>query len=100
MSGKHTPGPWAVTHEDAKNTIFGIAGPVGNGEATFIAKIPRPHIGVAQAESNARIIAAAPDLLANLQFAVTLLSAMPLISGTAQVEAMRAAIAKATGEPS
>lgn len=38
----------------------------------------------------------AQGLLTNLQFAVKLLEAMPFIRGTAQVDAMNAAIAKAT----
>jgi hypothetical protein len=49
------------------------------------------------AEANARLIAAAPELLSNLQFAVKLLSNLPGFAGTAQVEHMQAAISKATG---
>ena len=44
---------------------------------------------------DARLIAEAPNLLAHLKFAVALLG--PLCGGTAQVEAMRAAITKAEG---
>lgn len=47
---------------------------------------------------DARLMAAAPELLGHLRFAVKLLGAIPAISGTAQVDAMRAAIANATGE--
>lgn len=47
---------------------------------------------------DANLIAAAPELLAELKFAVKLLSAFPAINGTAQVERMRAAIAKAEGQ--
>ena len=55
MSAKHTPGPWRVG--DAANTIFG---PPTQGE------LPERIAGLAQGESrkaNARLIAAAPDLL-------------------------------------
>ena len=38
------------------------------------------------------------ELLAELKFAVKLLSAFPAINGTAQVERMRAVIAKAEGQ--
>ena len=48
-----------------------------------------------QATDIARLIAAAPELLAHLEFAVALLE--PLIGGTAQLEALRAAITKAEG---
>ena len=44
------------------------------------------------------LIAAAPDLLAHLEFAVKLLSAFPAMSGTAQVERMRDIISQARGE--
>ena len=48
-----------------------------------------------QATDIARLILEAPNLLAHLKFAVALLG--PLCGGTAQVEAMRAAITKAEG---
>ena len=48
-----------------------------------------------QASDIARLVAAAPELLAHLKFAVALLG--PLCGGTAQLEAMRAAITKAEG---
>lgn len=47
-------------------------------------------------EANARLIASAPELLANLEFAVKLLQ--PLLGATAQVQHMRAVIKKAKGE--
>lgn len=49
-------------------------------------------------EANARLIAAAPELLEHLRFAVKLLR--PWAGGTAQVQAMEAAIAKAEGSSS
>lgn len=51
-----------------------------------------------ESEANARLIAAAPELLSSLRFAVKLLSALPHVNGTVQLDYMRAAIAKATGE--
>lgn len=48
-----------------------------------------------EATDIARLIAESPNLLAQLKFAVALLG--PLCGGTAQVEAMRAAITKAEG---
>jgi hypothetical protein len=48
------------------------------------------------AEAN-RLITAAPKLRAHLEFAVKVLSGIPAIGGTAQVEAMRATLAKLEG---
>ena len=52
--------------------------------------------GTDPAEANARLIAAAPDLLTELEYAVRLLA--PLMGGTAQVQRMRQVVAKARGE--
>lgn len=41
--------------------------------------------------------AAAPQLLAHLRFAVKLMSGFPALNATAQLDAMRETIAKATG---
>lgn len=48
-------------------------------------------------EREARLISAAPELLSSLEFAVKLLSGLPHVGGTAQLEHMRSVIAKATG---
>lgn len=45
--------------------------------------------------ADARLIAAAPELYAHLEFAVKLLGGLPGFAGTAQIESMRAALAKA-----
>lgn len=58
----HTPGPWAAT-------VGGMliqADPNRDGRA--IAKADHIDVGREQAEANARLIAAAPDLLKALQF--------------------------------
>nr|WP_144033761.1 hypothetical protein [Sphingomonas laterariae] len=47
--------------------------------------------------ANAHLVAAAPDLLAQLKFATKLLGAFPAVGSTAQVDAMRRAIASAEG---
>ena len=52
---------------------------------------------VDEAEANARLIAAAPELLSSLEFAVKLLYGLPHVAGTAQLDHMRSVIAKATG---
>jgi hypothetical protein len=92
---QHTPGEWRKV---GNYTIS--AKPNGKdidvGEVYF-GGASRCQANEKEAEANAILIAAAPELLAHLQFAVKLLGSLPAIGGTAQVEAMRATIAKATG---
>ncbi len=79
----HTPGPWRYTKVGGQSRDFQI---VSVGSGGFIAQ--------ASHEPYARLIAAAPDLLAALR---------PMVDGTywindEQVKAARAAIAKAEGK--
>ena len=94
----HTPGPWFMS---------GVRFRMNGGEWHSINRYdealkqdenvccvgydPRTGIGMA----DARLIAAAPCLLAQLEFAVKLLR--PWCGGTAQVERMEEVIAKARG---
>lgn len=102
MSAKHTPGPWAANFMKLNGeTYHWHVVDAKHGTMNAVAMSDEESGTPRTAEelrANALLIAAAPELLAHLKFAVALLGAMPLISGTAQVEAMRAAIAKATGE--
>ena len=84
MSG-HTPGPWTVTPD------------------SFVMAGSRPSIGVARIithaqefVANARLIAAAPDLLEACR-AVLLARIVCPEDMSAEVELVRAAIAKAEG---
>ena len=117
MTKEHTPSPWLI-----HGGMLGHRGDIFSPTAAYIKdchhiarcfapKPEKPVIcelqavqiereAIAVIEANARLIAAAPELLANLEFAVKLLSACPAMGGTAQVEAMRAVIAKAKGEAS
>lgn len=92
--GGHTPGPWG----------FGYA---SNYEGYYVAPLGKlPTLAAVQAkginafnypnetEANARLIAASPELLAHLEFAVKLLRQF---GHSAQVQAMEAVIAKARG---
>ena len=100
----YTPGPWVY-----RAGLPYDWGWVTDARGDFIAqaKDPRANDGATLAAhraartdpwaANARLIAAAPELLGHLRFAVKLLSALPGFAGTAQVEAMAAAIAKAEG---
>ena len=87
---KHTPGPW-VSRETPDDADFTHE---INSKAT-------PYFGVAavyaiaqNAPANARLIAAAPDLLEALKMALVWLD----YEGKYDVLAIRAAIAKATGD--
>lgn len=61
------------------------------------AVIDERKANTAERERMNRIRDAAPDLLAQLEYAVKLLGAFPALNGTAQVQSMRDTIAKALG---
>ena len=85
----HTPGPWEVMIDDAGFIDFYRID--ANGETVGEALL---------GEADARLIAAAPDLLAALQALVVLDDGnrSELWCWSEEFEAARAAIAKATGE--
>jgi hypothetical protein len=90
MSTKHTPGPWTI-HTDGLGITF-IAAPEGS--------VAELH-GAPEKVANARLIAAAPELLS---VAKTLLLYVETYGGevtkniAAALPLYRAAIAKATGQ--
>lgn len=88
MTAQHTPGPWQY-----HVTVDGDAIVAGGGKVR-VAEALVCDVGYEDERANARLIAAAPDLLA----------ACEAMIGTAKkagmnVSAFRAAIAKAKGEP-
>ena len=99
MEIKHTPGPWQF---DEVATTCGRAFRIGAGEMLKAGKgcciIYDDYHGNPENErkANARLIAAAPDLLDACDFALTILEGMGNGSGGA-ANACRAAIAKAEG---
>lgn len=99
MNSKHTPGPWAVDDDNRPGMEWNRHIVSGDNAICFMAhsdgKDPE------QDEANARLIAAAPELLEELRDAVETIKAM---SGKdlscdphEDVSAFEAAIAKATG---
>ena len=90
----HTPGPWVVNALPSDPYVVFGGGIHGNGEPRQICVTANGFFGCDESIANARLIAAAPDLLAAL---VAVLNDFP---GTknARTEAARSAIAKATGE--
>ena len=94
MSAKHTPGPWRL---DNRGTTYIVDKP-GDGYITRdICRMDSSTMSAFHQEGNARLIAAAPDLLDALQqwaHAVEIGDEVELINASA---ARDAAIAKAIG---
>lgn len=100
MGIKHTPGPWRVSSESPRiikkdyraigsDAGFLIASTMGNDNSGFYASEQ-------EADANARLICAAPDLLESLE--ELLAATQHLEPCPATVDKARAAIAKAKGE--
>lgn len=63
MNAKHTPGPWTVSHPAISFQITAGKIHVADAFAKVSAGISDKYILESEAEANARLIAAAPDLL-------------------------------------
>lgn len=117
MSSKHTPGPWEVAEEDGELFVQVVNQPASCHPMFDRYRIIHGHVGgdptenptpdLGTPEANARLIAAAPELLEALLEAVEC-GMVPVSSAkeggasafSAQVrcaDRIRAAIAKATG---
>jgi hypothetical protein len=88
---KHTPGPWEIEGEGQD-----VVGILAMGHNHFIAKLSGWATEIQDA--NARLIAAAPDLLEACKVALSIIEAEQEACGIyrAHTEIIRAAIAKAT----
>jgi hypothetical protein len=96
---KHTPGPWrAQLHEDFE----GQWGVVSTCEIEWLIAEAAPHIDGDPDEANARLIAAAPELLEALQALRRICADTPAVERNPRFvtanSAALAAIAKAKGE--
>ncbi len=104
---KHTPGPWAVctwaSHMPLSGWPSEVCADDGEGDGTTICmfyKVDLYDFDRAAVEANARLIAAAPDLLAACEAALDELEYFhePQMTGTSGIiRDLRAAIAKARG---
>jgi len=98
MNAKHTPGPWNIGSSDLPVSRMSIhcKGHKDSCHSTVALMVSRGVIGISHDEefANARLIAAAPDLLDVLEELVAEFGVCGL------TEKARAAIAKATGEQS
>lgn len=99
----HTPGPWAKHTPSSPTQTAVIARELPDHQRTVVAVIPdHREFGVAsvadfyEAEANARLIAAAPDLLFHLQRLVRAIDRAPANFADGLADEARAAIAKAT----
>lgn len=100
----HTPGPWRLDNNIAygwKTNPFSITVRKRGVHSTTVANIPaKQTISRDEAEANARLIAAAPELLEALQAIVKSLVDQDdegMIEHAQQMIDARVAIAKATG---
>lgn len=102
---KHTPGPWTITHaiigssEPVKHPSAIVASPSGSVD-TICDFDWMTRRGITEQQSNAALIAAAPDLLAALEAVVDCHAALTRHVGHSDDAAVclvtaRAAIAKA-----
>lgn len=102
---KHTPGPWHIVIDDDGNPLSGRPMVAAAPELDcaivhwdgFIQKYWRSARGDKEIHANARLIAAAPDLLEALELADAALSGANMNMQVVERK-VRAAIAKAKGE--
>ena len=97
MTTKHTPGPWYVgsgTYEG--RNIYSVASVTDDDGFTYQPIVASAEDdGIKCWDANARLIAAAPDLLEALQ---NLSGALDAVAYGAALAQARTAIAKATGD--
>lgn len=97
---KHTPGPWRAACRRGYAAV--ASGPEGN--TVMVADCRTVDVDLPTATANARLIAAAPELLRIATKIMASYDAGHLIyswgtkGGNSQVEMLRSAIAAATGE--
>jgi len=110
---KHTPGPWIVcTMDDSDNALSIEQDRLARGdeEPSIVAEVDLCGDGIDRTtgEANARLIAAAPDLLAACEESLRVLTLESVTDrlytqpgmeqGYEAIDILRAAIAKATGK--
>ncbi|MDP9992011.1 hypothetical protein J2W28_001039 [Variovorax boronicumulans] len=90
MSAHHTPGPWRAVEWTCHAATTVIAGGVVVAECSGFGRLADESLG------DARLVAAAPELLVALQLAVRQNGCDMLMTGE-ELRQCEAAIAKATG---
>lgn len=95
MSARHTSGPWFVTETAPDRDIDYSGETFVRWHANGMPLVTLGNYAPDERRANARLIAAAPDLLEALE---ELLNALPSATTHPAIKAARAAIARATGE--
>lgn len=98
---KHTPAPWSAFVSRKSKTIAVCIGDDANGRRPCIVDWPgfdSCDLPISQKVANARLIAAAPELLQALQMAREQLALEGYQAGGPTFEEIDAALYKATGE--
>jgi hypothetical protein len=99
MGTKHTPGPWAVAVDIFDNDgMPETAIQAMNGGATVAVALDFGLNNPDMRQANARLIAAAPDLLVALNALVAAHGSILDLRESDELKLARAAIAQATGE--
>ena len=96
-ANKHTPGPWSAGAAGSITAQTDASLPMMDYQIALAISPVRGEKGQAVREANARLIAAAPELLEALQEMVSLVEMVIPFDGPQQRKA-RAAIAKAAGD--
>ncbi len=91
----HTPGPWSLKMTGWRTNPFAIYSPRRPGAVACVPS--RTSVPLDEQDANARLIAAAPDLLAALQEFVGAVDAGAKFADVSVVDYARTAIAKAKG---
>jgi hypothetical protein len=93
MNGQHTPGPWRVERQNPSPTTgeWMIAG----AKPGYLAEVR--DCGSGDVSANARLIAAAPELLHCLKVVLCHVQGDEAMESIVHADYIRAAIAKATG---
>lgn len=101
MSAKHTPGPWTIDPEG--ETAWTIESASGTPLCDVYIERDSNNSPTPECEANARLIAAAPEMLVALQNAGNVLAALAtgqlkgITADSSALALIRDAIAKATG---
>jgi hypothetical protein len=109
-TAKFTPGPWAITdeygHPDAVTLRLRVATVCEVPSRVGICQVFASGVGAPREQqmANAHLITAAPDLLAACEAVLPILERIDALrhlsdQGFAELDLLRAAIAKATGNP-
>lgn len=93
MESKHTPGPWTTTSIHPQRDWVNASGRAALAEVAVVVSGREWPEG----KANARLIAAAPDLLAACTRALGFVDSMPDNDNVGLADCLRAVIAKAEG---